>query len=98
MVDLIHPTRLEWMLFGREGGVRKGVGSLSITYGTKDCFAGPTIFWRIDHGKLILFKNESDEYEQLTLLSLTSSTLIARRRSGEIARYKVLEHGGLAPK
>lgn len=72
-VDLIHPIRLEWMSFARAGEMGEGVGVLAISYGTRDGFTFPARLWRIEDGKLVIFKNSTEEYERLTLLSLTSS-------------------------
>ncbi len=97
-VDLIDPIRLQWMSFGMMNSTQKGVGYVSMTCGTKVCFTFPARLWKIDNGKLVVFKDgASHEIERLELLSLTKTLLIARRSTGQIVRYKVQHHGKLAP-
>ncbi|MES2599117.1 MAG: hypothetical protein V4662_27565 [Verrucomicrobiota bacterium] len=97
-VNLMDPIRLQWMSFSRMNSASEGVGYVSITYGTKDCFTFPARRWKIDDGKLVVFaEGASHEIERLELLSLTRSLLIARRSTGQIVQYEVQHHQKLAP-
>ena len=82
-VTLVDPVRIEWMSFQDDGHV-------SITIGEKNIsMTAPIFIWRIVSGRLRLIDDDKI-YEELTLITRDSKTIVARRRNGQLATYKIL--------
>jgi len=83
-IELIDPNIIESMSFTAQG-------IAVVTIGRKDGWvAAPAWPWRLIRGRLQL--NHRDEvYEELTLISRDASIIVARRRNGKIARYRILK-------
>lgn len=82
-MELIDPIAIEWMSFTPNGYV-------ATCYGRKGGWiTAPAFEWRLDRGRLQIV-NEGQVMEELTFVSRDASTIVARRRDGQLAKYKVL--------
>jgi hypothetical protein len=81
-IELVDPTTIEQLNFGKEGFV-------AVSVGTKGGpIIGPLLRWSIVAGRLQI--GEGERAEQLTLVKRTSSRITAKRRSGMVVEYKIL--------
>lgn len=82
-LGLIDPAQAEWMRFARDGNV-------AMTVGRKDGgVCAPLFRWSIVSGRLQILMDDSEVYDELTLISRNSSTITAQRRSGKEVTYKI---------
>jgi len=83
-MTLVDPNSIEWMHFN-------GSGMASVSYGSdKDNVVGVAYNWRLVNGRLRLFDANDKIYDELTLISRDNVILVVRKRSGKIAKYRII--------
>jgi hypothetical protein len=82
-LELIDSTRVEQYSFTKN----YVVPSVS----SHDIVIDPLWHWKIRDGRLQIY-GESRLEDELTLLSIDPKTIIVRKRSGEVARYRYSYH------
>lgn len=84
-ISLIDPLVIQSMSFTLHGTV-------PYTAGRKNGWiTGPLFRWKLHDGRLQIVDHENRLKEELSLVSRDASTIVARRRSGMIARYRIVE-------
>jgi hypothetical protein len=67
-------------------------GHVSVTLGTKDGpLAAPLFYWKIKRGLLVITESDTSVYQEFEVLSIDGSVLTAKRRSGGIAKYTMIQ-------
>ena len=82
-LGLVDPVQAEWMRFGGDGYVAMTVGE------KQGAVCAPVFHWSIVSGRLRIVMHDRKFYDELTLISRNSSTITARRKSGELVTYKI---------
>ncbi|MEA3208817.1 MAG: hypothetical protein QOE70_1874 [Chthoniobacter sp.] len=84
-MTLVDPVQVEWMYFNQ-------TGSVPITYGWRKKGGSEITFpvneWKLVDGRLRITTSENTIYDEWTLISRDRSTIVARRRNGQVVRYK----------
>jgi hypothetical protein len=82
-LGLVDPVRAEWMRFARDGYVLMTVGE------KHGAVCAPVFNWSIVSGRLRIVMHDRKLYDELTLISRSSSTITARRESGKLVTYRI---------
>ena len=82
-VTLEDKEVVEYMCFHKDGVI-------SITFGIKGgaCCA-PVYRWKLNSGRLFITNYQYEPYDELSLVSLSRDTLMARRKNGLLVKYQV---------
>ena len=83
-IELVNPVHYEWMSFSSDG-----FGSITLSRKVGP-MTGPLFHWKIVSGRLRITMDGKKVYDELTLISRDASRIVARRRSGEVVRYRIL--------
>jgi hypothetical protein len=84
-ISLQDEESVEQMLFVDEKAV-------AMTLGSKKSVTAPIFYWKLNDGILVI-TGTNDVYEELSLISLSPTTLIVKRKNGRIATYAVKHPG-----
>ena|SRR5688500_5382765 len=82
-MERVDPEQYESMRFTKEGAVLMGVGP------KKGPWAAPVFSWSLVSGRLRIVMDDKKFYEEFTLVSRDREKIVVRRRTGELATYKI---------
>jgi len=84
-MELEDSVSEEWYMFHANGYVSATLGM------KKGAMTAPLFLWRISRGKLQIFEKKDIIYDELTLVSMDSATIVVRNSLGAIERFKILK-------
>ena len=88
-IELMDPYWMQWMQFHGNGIALVHTGK------AKEDPVGPAYEWKLVKGHLRI-SHRHMVYEELSLISRDDSTIVVRKRSGKVVRYRIL-HPELTP-